>query len=179
MSATCCTDHCASAQKHCVLSAVTQHRINANIEKKGLDREWLSAAYGLELQLQEWTQTKREKRGERQREERQGRESPECKAMYSRNVLPPVLSCNSTGRCPECCLTGQEGGREMDLMMRRGSTDCFSCFTIFSYISSTELCERMNQSFSSISDGWSRRNICISPSLHPQKHESPAVMDLV
>lgn len=41
--------------------------------------------------------------------ERQGRESPECKAMFGRNVRPPVRSCNLAGNSPENCLT--DGGR--------------------------------------------------------------------
>lgn len=55
--------------------------------------------------------TLQHRNGQKQREgrggetERQGRESPECKAMFSRNVLPPVLSCNLTGNSPESCLT--------------------------------------------------------------------------
>lgn len=60
--------------------------------------------------------------GQKQREGRgrEGRESPECKAMFRRNVLPPVLSCNWTGNSPESCLTQaeREGGcveNKMDL----------------------------------------------------------------
>lgn len=70
----------------------------------------------LDLTVQEWTETKREGRWREGERGREGRESPECKAMFSRNVLPPVLSCNLTGNSPESCLTetqgGTEGGRE-------------------------------------------------------------------
>lgn len=72
--------------------------------------------------------------GHKQREGKRGkdgRESPECKAMFSRNVLPPVLSCNLTGNSPASCLTAErglkeEGGRErcvenkMDLVREMG-----------------------------------------------------------
>lgn len=59
----------------------------------------------------------------------EGRESPECKAMFGRNVQPPVHSCNSTGSGPESCLPrrggaedvveGGDEGNKMDVERRR------------------------------------------------------------
>lgn len=58
-----------------------------------------------------------DKNKERAERWRHGRESLECKAMFSRNVLPPVLSCNVTGKSPESCLTDtqrrREGGKDV------------------------------------------------------------------
>lgn len=66
--------------------------------------------------------------------ERQGRESPECKAMFGRNVRPPVRSCNLAGNSPENCLTdgGRESEREpgeskMDMVRGRWVEDKESC----------------------------------------------------
>lgn len=65
---------------------------------------------------------------ERASEAEEGRESPECKAMFGRNVQPPVHSCNSTGSGPESCLPGRGGwgvggcgdeGNKMDVERRR------------------------------------------------------------
>ena len=67
-----------------------------------------------------WTVQYRNGQKQREGRGREGRESPECKAMFRRNVLPPVLSCNWTGNSPESCLTQaeREGGcveNKMDL----------------------------------------------------------------
>lgn len=80
--------------------------------------------------VQEWTKTKR---GQEEKE-RQGRESPECKAMFGRNVRPPVRACNLTGNSPENCLTdagrekeGEGGGSKMDSARGRWVEDKESC----------------------------------------------------
>lgn len=72
-----------------------------NKEKNASDRKF-SPRLELDATAQEWTKTKSGQR------ERQGRESPECRAMFSRNVPPPVRSCNLTGNSPESCLTQTE-----------------------------------------------------------------------
>lgn len=88
---------CISAQKHCILLVI------APIKKKGKTASDRQTTYSVGME-------KNKERGRRR--ERLGRESPECKAMFSRNVLPPVCSCNLTGNSPESCLTqtGSAGG---------------------------------------------------------------------
>lgn len=51
-------------------------------------------------------------------EAEEGRESPECKAMFGRNVQPPVHSCNWTGSSPESCLPRR--GEAEEVVVVRG-----------------------------------------------------------
>lgn len=58
---------------------------------------------------------------------RQGREFPECKAVFGWNAQPPVRSCKLTGNRPKSCPTQMEragemrrgGGGEMDVLRER------------------------------------------------------------
>lgn len=102
--------------------------------KQGQDKDG-SVANG----SRSWTLQFRNGQKQRKRKRmrvRQGRESPECKVMFSRNVRPPVLSCNLTGNSPGSCLTGgpesqreggKEGGEKMDLVRRRWVEDKEGC----------------------------------------------------
>lgn len=91
-----CMGHWTSAQKQYIISVVNNQTKEANKESYVSD----AFAHGLSRVLQCRNGQKEQAKGEKHR-----RESPECKAMFSKNAVPPVHSCNFTGNSPKNCLT--------------------------------------------------------------------------
>lgn len=94
--------HWTSAQKQYIISVVNNQTKEANKESYVSD----PFAHGLSRVLQCRNGQKEQAKGEKHR-----RESPECKAMFSRNAVPPVCSCNFTGNSPKNCLTRRDPER--------------------------------------------------------------------